>query len=111
MGFAAFGNDLYSGRRSIRFIERRRLWYIIAASMSLLSVVALVGLGLNPGIEFRGGSEYRLLHVADNNTTLGVDAVTPVLPGTQANATKVGDGIRVQTEKLTEVQSEQITTA
>jgi preprotein translocase subunit SecF len=112
MGFAAFGNDLYSGRRSIRFIERRRLWYIIAAAMSLLSVVALVGLGLNPGIEFRGGSEYRLLHVADNDTTLGVDAVTSILPGTQANVTTVGtDGVRVQTEKLTEIQSEQITTA
>jgi preprotein translocase subunit SecF len=112
MGFAAFGNDLYSGRRSIRFIERRRLWYIIAGAMSVLSVLALVGLGLNPGIEFRGGSEYRLLHVADNNATLGVDAVTSILPGTQANVTTLGtDGVRVQTEKLTEVQSEQITTA
>jgi preprotein translocase subunit SecF len=112
MGFATFGNDLYTGRRSIHFIERRRTWYVIATAMSVLSVIALLVVGLNPGIEFRGGSEYRLVKVADPDTSLGQDAVSSVKSNSQAIVSKVGsNGIRVQTEKLTEKESEQVKTA
>jgi preprotein translocase subunit SecF len=110
--FATFGNDLYTGRRTIEFIERRRTWYIIAIAMSLISVGALVGIGLNPGIEFRGGSEYRLSKVSDTSTQIGADAVKTVVSDTVPIVSKVGsDGIRVQTEKLTEAQTDQVKTA
>ena len=29
INFAAFGNDLYTGKRSIQFIEHRRRWYAL----------------------------------------------------------------------------------
>ena len=32
--FAAFGNDLYSGKRSIDFVGRQRLWYAISGAGS-----------------------------------------------------------------------------
>ena len=112
MGFATFGNDLYSGRRTIQFIKRRRIWYTIAAVLSVLSLAALVFIGLNPGIEFKGGSEYRLKNVSDTSTLIGENAVHSVDSAGQANVSKVGvDGIRVQTAKLTEQQSEQVETA
>jgi len=111
MGFATFGNDLYSGRRTIQFIKRRRLWYGIAIALSVASVAALLFIGLNPGIEFKGGSEYRLSNVSDTSTLIGEDAVHTVAPG-QVNVSKVGtSGIRVQTATLTEKQSEQVKTA
>jgi preprotein translocase subunit SecF len=107
--FAKLGNDLYSGRRTIAFIDKRRTWYIVAALLSVISLVGLLGIGLNPGIEFRGGSEYRLTKVSDPSTLIAQDAVRDVVPGTQANTQKVGtDGIRVQTEKLTEAESEEV---
>ena len=112
MGFANFGNDLYSGRRSIQFIARRRTWYAIAALLSLVSLGAMLFIGLSPGIEFRGGSEYRLSKVSDTNTDLGQEAVSSVKSGSQAIVSKVGsNGVRVQTEKLTEKESEQVKTA
>lgn len=107
--FATFGNDLYSGRRSIHFIERRRTWYAIAAVLSIGSILALILIGLNPGIEFRGGSEYRLSKVSDTSTLIGEDAVKSVASDSQAIVSKVGtDGIRVQTEKLTEDETEEV---
>jgi preprotein translocase subunit SecF len=110
--FATFGNDLYSGRRTIGFIARRKLWYLIATALSVLSVAALLIMGLNPGIEFRGGSEYRLAQVKDTSTLLGTDAVGSVVPGSQAIVSKVGsDGIRVQTEKLTDEETEEVKAA
>lgn len=110
--FATFGNDLYSGRRTIEFIRRRRTWYVIATAMSVISLGALLVLQLNPGIEFRGGSEYRLTKVSDTSTLIGEDAVKSVVPGSQAIISKIGtDGIRVQTETLTEKDSEEVKTA
>ncbi|HST81080.1 MAG TPA: protein translocase subunit SecF [Kineosporiaceae bacterium] len=110
--FAKFGNDLYTGRRTIQFVERRRTWYAIAGVLSLISVLALVLIGLSPGIEFRGGSEYRLTNVSDASTLIGEDAVKEVVPGSQAIVSKLDkNSIRVQTEKLTEKQSEEIKTS
>jgi preprotein translocase subunit SecF len=110
--FAKFGNDLYSGRRTIEFVERRRIWYAIAGALSLISLLALVLIGLSPGIEFRGGSEYRLTNVSDASTLIGEDAVKDVVPGSQAIVSKLDkNSIRVQTEKLTEKQSEGIKTS
>ncbi len=52
--FAAFGNDLHSGKRSFAFVGKRRIWYAIAVAMTLLSILSLALIRLNPGIEFRG---------------------------------------------------------
>ena len=52
MSFQQFGNDLYTGARSINFIGKRRIAFSIAAIMIVLSVlVPLVRGGFNLGIE------------------------------------------------------------
>ena len=110
--FANFGNDLYSGRRSIDFVGRRRLWYTIALVTCALSVGALFWRGLNPGIEFRGGAEFRVTAVADTSELIGQRAVASVVPQTEARVSRVGAGsVRVQTEKLSETQTGQVKTA
>ena len=38
--FSDFGNDLYSGDRSIDFVGRRKVFYIIALVMITLAIVA-----------------------------------------------------------------------
>ncbi len=110
--FAAFGNDLHSGKRSFAFIGHRRVWYLIAAAMVIASILALVFIRLNPGIEFKGGAQFQLSHVANTDTITGSDAVASVKPGSEALVTKIGDdGIRVQTEKLSATESDQIQAA
>jgi preprotein translocase subunit SecF len=112
MGFAKFGNELYSGRRSLPFIARRRLWYGIAVALMLISVVALATRGLNSGIEFRGGSQFQLTKVSDTSEKIGADAVRSVSPGAQSQITKLGtNGVRVQTDKLTDAQTDKVKTA
>jgi preprotein translocase subunit SecF len=104
------GNDLYSGRKSFDFVGRRKLWYIIAIVMVVLAILAPITRGgFNFGIEFRGGSEFRIDGVASNSQQLARDAVQQVAPGTEALVTTVGlDAVRVQTEQLDDVTSEEL---
>lgn len=105
-----FGNDLYSGKKSFDFVGRRKVWYAIALAVVLLSIlIPVVKGGFNFGIEFRGGSEFRIDGVASQSQLLASDAVTSVEPGSQPIVTSVGDdSLRIQTEQLDDVTSEEI---
>ena len=61
------GNALYEGDVSIDFVSprRRRIWYSISLLIVLVAVLGLYFKGLNLGIEFEGGSEYRVSLPAD----------------------------------------------
>lgn len=108
--FSDFGNQLYSGEKSIDFIGRRKIFYTIAAVMLALAVLIPAARGgFNFGIEFRGGSEYRVSASSVDSTTAAVDAVHSVKPEVQVNVTRIGnDTIRVQTPTLDEDQSEKV---
>jgi preprotein translocase subunit SecF len=104
------GNDLYSGKVSFDFVGRRKLWYAIAITIVLLSVLApvLKG-GFNFGIEFRGGSEFRIDGVSNLSQSIAREAVQSVEPGVEPLITTVGlDAVRVQTEQLDDVTSEEM---
>ena len=49
------GQRLYRGDVSINFVGRWKTWYVISGVILLISVGALLGRGLNLGIEFKGG--------------------------------------------------------
>ena len=102
--FAQFGNDLYTGRRQINFIGRRRLWYAISAILLVVAAIGVFGRGLNFGLEFTGGAELKVRGVQNTQDydTRAEDTVRKAT-GTDDNLiiTKIGDSdIRVQTEKL-----------
>jgi preprotein translocase subunit SecF len=58
--FSRFGNDLYQGRKSIDFVGRRAIWYGITLAVVAVALLVIVIKGLNFGIEFTGGTEYRV---------------------------------------------------
>lgn len=96
-----FGNDLYTGTRSINFVGRRRLWYVIAAVLLAISVAFPIVRGFNFSIEFRGGSQFVVTNVADPSQAIAQTAVKSVEPNAVAKVTVVGSsGVRVQTDKL-----------
>lgn len=111
--FTDFGNDLYSGKRSINFVGRRKYFYAIAAVMVILAVLLpILRGGFNFGIEFRGGSEFRVAGAADTSQQLAIDAVRSIEPEANPLVTNVGtDSIRVQTEQLTDIKSEAVRVA
>jgi preprotein translocase subunit SecF len=111
--FTRFGNDLYTGARSIDFIGRRRLWYAIAATAILLSVVIpfLRG-GFHFGIEFTGGSEYTVSNPATTDQNRAKAAVQSVVPTLAPEIAVVGgNSVRVQTAQLSSTDSEKVRTA
>jgi preprotein translocase subunit SecF len=100
---ASLGNDLYTGRRSFDFVGRRRRWYLIAAVLMLASVLAVWLQGLNPGIEFRGGTEFRISGTSVTSEVAGEEAVTSVVSGGQVRVSRLNaDSIRVQADKITD---------
>lgn len=107
---ADLGNDLYSGKRSFDFVGRRKLWYVIAIVAVIFSIVAPIARGgFNFGIEFRGGSEFRIDGVSNISQELATDAVKSVIPEMEPLVSTVGiDSLRIQTEQLSDVESEEV---
>ncbi|CAB4568317.1 unannotated protein [freshwater metagenome] len=105
-----FGNRLYSGERSIDFVGKRKIWYAIAAVVVILSVaLPVLRGGFNFGIEFRGGSEFRLTNSQSLQQSVAVDAVQSIVPGAQVSVTTVGaEDLRIQTQQLEDEQSEAV---
>ena len=106
INFAQFGNDLYSGKRTIDFVGRQKLWYAVSAVMLVLAAFGLFGRHLNLGLEFRGGSEFRVSSVInmDNFEARGKAAIGTLDTGSDVVVTKLGGStgstVRVQTEKF-----------
>jgi preprotein translocase subunit SecF len=111
--FSNFGNDLYSGARSIDFVGRRKIFYIISVVMVILAIALPVARGgFNFGIEFRGGSEFRVSGVEQSQQRVAIDAVREVVPETNPVVTAVGaSDLRIQTEQLSPVESEEVRVA
>ncbi|MDN5790900.1 MAG: protein translocase subunit SecF [Micrococcales bacterium] len=101
ISFAQVGNDLYTGKRSIPFIKRQKVWYAFSAVLIGLALLGLFGRGLNFGIEFRGGSEFRVSGVTNSQgyEAKAQDAIRQAGIDPNITATIVGSNIiRVQTE-------------
>ncbi len=108
--FSQFGNDLYTGARSIDFVGRRRIWFTISAVAVLLSIlIPILRGGFTFGIEFTGGSEFRISGVESTEQAPAVDAVTSVVPDLAPRVSAVGtDSVRVQTDQLEDEESAEI---
>ncbi len=113
MSFASFGNDLYTGARSINMIGRRRLWYAISIVVIAICLGGLGIRGISPGLEFTGGTEITVAQVDDATTATGRAAVEKAVP--EAEAIRVSalgdDGIRFQSSRLDDAGTDAATEA
>lgn len=102
-GFQQLGNELYTGERSIDFVGKRRIWFLIALVGIAISIVApVVRGGYALGIEFTGGSEFTVSGTATASTEPAEELVSRHT-GAPGRVTSLGDGsIRVQTDPLEE---------
>ncbi|MCF8548489.1 MAG: protein translocase subunit SecF [Pontimonas sp.] len=106
-----FGNALYTGERSFDFVGNRVRWYAIGAAIVLLAIVLTVLRGgFSFGIEFRGGSEFRVSAPSSLSEQTAIDTVTSVAGVTSNPRVSIvgGDSVRVQTEQLTDQQTTQL---
>ncbi|MGD8150994.1 protein translocase subunit SecF [Ornithinimicrobium sp. Y1694] len=109
--FSQFGNDLYSGKRSFRVVQRRRFWYTVSAILVAISLIGLFGRGLNFGIEFSGGTELRVSDVTnlEGYEQRATTAVDDNVDTQTTTVTRIGDTtVRIQTGDMTAQEAEEI---
>ncbi len=113
--FTRLGNDLYTGRKSIDFVGRRRLWYAISGVIIVAAVLGLYFRGLNFGLEFRGGAQFTVSMPSGQATQGNADKLRNAVAGTgikaaeQVVVTTAGrNSILVDTEPLTPAEGNQI---
>ncbi|PZS27583.1 MAG: protein translocase subunit SecF [Pseudonocardiales bacterium] len=100
---------LYRGETRINFIGSRRRWYLASLLLITICVLSFVFRGFNYGVEFKGGTQFRLPITATSITTNQVETafneagVKPAAP-----PQKVGSGatrtIVVKTHSLDPTQ-------
>jgi len=104
-----FGNNLYSGKVSFPFVPKRRLWFIIAGALVVLSVLVPFVRPVEFSIEFTGGSQFTVSGVQNPDQSKATDAVVSVVPDATTKVTTVGsDGVRVQTNQMTSAETENV---
>ena len=108
--FQRFGNDLFTGARSIEFVGRRKLWLGIAALVTLICIAIPIARGFNWGIDFRGGSQFQVAHTQTTDQSIATDAVHSVKSDAIVQVSVVnGDGVRITTDQLTTGQTKRVT--
>lgn len=107
------GNELYTGERSLPIVQKRKLWFLVAAIVLIVLALGTVARGgFVFGIEFTGGSEFRVSGVSEPSTAAATEAVEQVVPDSDTRAALIGqDAVRVQTDAVTEEQAAEIRSA
>ncbi len=99
------GGRLHRGEISLDFVGRQKTWYAISGLILVVSIVSLLTLGLNFGVEFKGGTVFQFPAKANSTTEMARDAVkSSGVVKEDPIVQKTGTGWRVQTESLQSTQ-------
>lgn len=106
------GNDLYSGKTSFPFVQRRRLWFIIAAVLVIGAALVPLLRPIQFSIEFTGGSQFTVSNPASFDQAIATEAVASVVPDAATRVTTISDqAVRVQTDQLNDEQTQDVSAA
>ncbi|HLR43641.1 MAG TPA: protein translocase subunit SecF [Brevibacterium sp.] len=107
--FLSWGNDLHSGRTSIPFVGRAKLWLTIAGLLGLVSIAVPLIFGFNLGIAFKGGSEFQVDNVTSTDPQPAMEAVDEVVGDVGTTVVPTSDtAVSVTTEQLTDPQMQEV---
>jgi preprotein translocase subunit SecF len=101
---------LYHGETRYDFVGRAKLWFAISGTIILIGLVALVGRGLNLGIDFEGGVVWEL-PIGDTSVEEVRDELLDAgLADAKVQSLESDEGVRlrVQNESLGLEQEQQI---
>lgn len=110
--FTSFGNRLYHGEVSYDFVGNQRRWYAISGVILLVALLGLGLRGLNLGIEFKGGAEFRVPAGSTCSITSARTAVSSVYGTSEIIVQQLQNGqVRVQTGPVGTAESDAVTQA
>jgi preprotein translocase subunit SecF len=94
-GQRSIWSRLYNGETTIRFVSRRRLWFLLSLGVIAIGMVSLFTRGLNFGIDFEGGTSWEV-RAPGTSVSEARDALRPLGMG-DAKIQLIGDDLlRVQ---------------
>lgn len=107
MSSRGFLSRFAKGELSADIVGRPKLWYSISAALILFSIAGLLIKGLNPGVEFTGGTVFTV--EAGNAPISQVRESVGSQVHSAPIVTKAGDNWRVVTETLSTDQVDAVT--
>ena len=114
MGITQFGNQLYTGEKSYPFVAKRKTWFIIAAVLMIVCIVGTIARGgFQLGIEFTGGSEFRVTGVQTSGGPVEVEPAEQILEeyvgANEYLVSNLGqDGLRIESAAVDDAQTNAI---
>jgi preprotein translocase subunit SecF len=106
------GNDLYSGKTSFPFVQRRRIWFLIAALLVIGAALVPLVRPIQFSIEFTGGSQFTVSNPASVDQSLATQAVSSVVSGASTRVTVINDqAVRVQTDQMSNDETQAVSAA
>lgn len=104
---------LYRGETRLNFIGSRRRWYFASLILMLICVLSFVFRGFNYGVEFAGGTQYRLLVHDTTISTTQVNSAFSNAGVTVESPQEVGSGqtrqIVVKTATVSTAKQQELT--
>ena len=111
ISFSQWGNELYSGKRSYNIVGRSKQFLTFGGFLMVLSILLVLVRGLNPSIEFSGGSQFIVTDVASTEQEIAYDVLAQNGVSENVRVASLGsDSIRVQTPELPTSEISQIRT-
>ncbi len=106
VSFSQWGNELYSGKRSYNIVGHARAFLSAGIALMVLSLLVLGIRGLNPSIEFSGGTQFIVTGTPQASQqiaydTLAADGITENVRVSQLGT----DSIRIQTQSMDTAQT------
>ncbi len=94
---AQWGNRLHSGEKIYPIVPQRKRWFIASGILLAASIVILLIRGLNPGIDFSGGTEFRVTNAPNPSTEIAAEVITEAAGEQTPRVTLIGDNdVRIQ---------------
>lgn len=109
--FSQWGNQLYTGKRSYNIVGRAGAWLGVGAALVIISVILLAVRGLNPSIEFSGGTQFIVSGTSETSQEIAYNVLAEDGVSDNVRVSSLGsDSIRVQTQSLSTARTNDLRT-
>ncbi len=97
IGFAQWGNNLYTGKKSYDVVGKRKRFYAVSIVLVVAFLALIFGKGFNLGIDFEGGSEFLITNTQAQSQQKAIDTIAAEgFEEVPRVSTLGGSGVRVQ---------------
>ena len=98
----SLASRLYNGQTTYDIVGTKKIWYVVATAITLICLGSILFRGFNLGIEFEGGASFQF--EAPRATVEDAREVVEDAGVPEPIVQTIGDGIRIQTEPLTDAE-------